>query len=46
MDPVNGWTIVGGKLYLNFNADLNKTFTDEAPKFIRMADKNWEKLNR
>jgi YHS domain-containing protein len=46
VDPVTGWTIVDGKLYLNFNGDLNKTFTDEAPKFVPMADKNWVKLNR
>lgn len=46
VDPVNGWTIVDGKLYLNFNADLNKTFTKDAAKFIPKADKNWEDLNR
>ena len=46
VDPVNGWTIVDGKLYLNFNADLNKTFTQDAAKFIPKADKNWESLNR
>jgi YHS domain-containing protein len=45
VDPVNGWTIVDGKLYLNFNADLNKTFTKDAAKFIPMADKNWQTLN-
>jgi YHS domain-containing protein len=46
VDPVKGWTIVDGKLYLNFNADLNKTFTKEAAKLIPNADKNWESLNR
>lgn len=46
VDPVNGWTIVDGKLYLNFNADLNKTFTTESVKFIPKADKNWKGLNR
>ena len=46
VDPVNGWTIVDGKLYLNFNADLNKTFTDDSAKFISKADKNWPNLNR
>ena len=45
VDPANGWTIVDGKLYLNFNADLNKTFTKEAAKFIPKADKNWKSLN-
>ena len=46
VDPVNGWTIVDGKLYLNFNADLNKTFAGEATNFIPKADKNWKGLNR
>jgi YHS domain-containing protein len=46
VDPVNGWTFVDGKLYLNFNADLNKTFTQEAAKMIPDADKHWESLNR
>lgn len=46
VDPVNGWTIVDGKLYLNFNADLNKTFTKDAAMFIPKADKNWQSLNR
>jgi YHS domain-containing protein len=45
VDPVNGWTIVDGKLYLNFNADLNKTFARDSAKFIPKADKNWESLN-
>lgn len=46
VDPVNGWTIVDGRLYLNFNADLNKTFTEESAKFIPKADKHWQHLNR
>jgi len=46
VDPVNGWTIVDGKLYLNFNADLNKTFAHDAAKLIPMADKHWENLDR
>jgi YHS domain-containing protein len=46
VDPVNGWTIVDGKLYLNFNADLNNTFAKEATKFIPMAEKNWPTLDR
>lgn len=45
VDPANGWTIVDGKLYLNFNADLNKTFTNDAAKFIPKADMNWQTLN-
>lgn len=46
VDPVNGWTIVNGKLYLNFNADLNKVFTSDAGKLVPKAEKNWPSLNR
>jgi YHS domain-containing protein len=46
VDPVDGWTIVNGKLYLNFNGDLNKTFTKDAAKLIPKADTNWKTLNR
>lgn len=46
VDPVNGWTIVDGKLYLNFNADANKGFIKDAAKLIPKADKNWQTLNR
>ncbi len=46
VDPVNGWTLHNGKLYLNFNADLNKTFRSETDSLIRKAEKNWPELNR
>ena len=46
VDPANGWTIVDGKLYLNFDADVNKAFTKDAVKFIPKANKNWQSLNR
>ena len=46
VDPVNGWTIRDGKLYLNFNADINSTFAKDAATFIAKADENWPKLDR
>lgn len=46
VDPVNGWTIRDGKLYLNFNADINSTFSKDAATFIAKADKNWPSLDR
>jgi len=46
VDPVNGWTIVNGKLYLNFNGDLNKTFTKDSAKLIPSAETHWKTLNR
>ena len=46
IDPVNGWRIVDGKLYLNFNADINATFSRDAQGFIAKAERNWPALNR
>jgi YHS domain-containing protein len=45
VDPVDGWKIVDGKLYLNFNADIQKTWEKDIPGFIRKADANWPVLN-
>lgn len=46
VDPVNGWTISDGKLYLNFNGDINKTFAADAKGFIGKANGNWASLNK
>ena len=46
VDPVDGWTIYEGKLYMNFNADLNKTFRDDPAGLIAKAQKNWPALNQ
>jgi YHS domain-containing protein len=46
VDPVNGWTVSGGKLFLNFNGDLNKTFARDTEGFISKAERNWPGLNR
>jgi YHS domain-containing protein len=42
-DP-NAWSIVDGKLYLNYNADVHKTWQQDAPGNIVKADKNWPKV--
>ena len=44
VDPVNGWRVVDGKLYLNFNADIQKVFDKDAAGFISRANANWPKL--
>ena len=44
VDPVNGWRVVNGKLYLNFNADIQKVFDKDAAGFIARADANWPGL--
>lgn len=35
------WKIVGGKLYLNYNADIQSKWTKDVPGFIRKGDGNW-----
>ncbi len=46
VDPVNGWKIVDGKLYMNFNADINATFSKDPASFINKANRNWPTLNK
>ena len=46
VDPVNAWKIVDGKLYLNFNGDIQATWEKDIPGFIAKAEKNWPNLNR
>ncbi len=46
VDPVNGWQIVDGKLYMNFDADINATFAGDARNFIAKANRNWPQLNK
>jgi YHS domain-containing protein len=42
-DP-KAWSIVDGKLYLNYNADVHKTWQKDAPGNISKADRNWPKV--
>lgn len=35
------WTIVDGKLYLNFNRDIQQRWEGDRAAFIRQADANW-----
>jgi YHS domain-containing protein len=42
-DP-NAWSIVDGKLYLNYNADVHKTWAKDASGNIIKADQNWPKV--
>ena len=46
VDPVNGWKIVDGKLYMNFNAEINDTFSKDPHGFITKANRNWPSLDR
>jgi len=42
-DP-NVWKVVGGKLYLNYNAEIGKKWEKNIPGFIASANKNWPKV--
>lgn len=44
VDP-NAWKIVDGKLYLNYNADVQRQWFGNIPGFIRQADANWSSRN-
>ena len=46
VDPVNGWQIVDGRLYLNFNADINTTFSKDTAGYISKANRNWPTINQ
>ena len=38
------WKIVDGKLYLNYDANIQKKWEVDIPGFIQKADLNWPKL--
>ena len=40
IDPA-AFSIVEGKLYLNYNADIQKKWRADIPGYIKKADKNW-----
>jgi YHS domain-containing protein len=40
------WKIVDGKLYLNFNAGIQKKWEKDVPGFIARADKQWPEINK
>ncbi len=38
------WKIVDGKLYLNYDADVQKKWEMDIPNFIQAANKSWPEL--
>lgn len=42
-DP-QAWKIVDGKLYLNYNKEVQEKWQEDMPKFITDGDKNWQVL--
>ncbi len=43
IDP-EAWAIVDGKLYLNFNKVIQKTWGQNHKVYIKKADRNWQKF--
>lgn len=43
IDP-EAWSIVGGKLYLNYSLKVQKTWNEDKPGYIQKADKNWPSI--
>lgn len=42
-DP-EAWTIVDGKLYLNYDRDVQQTWLRDVPGHVAQADRNWPKI--
>ena len=45
IDP-EAWTVLDGKLYLNYSQGVKKTWSKEIPKHVEQADKNWPGLHK
>jgi YHS domain-containing protein len=43
IDP-DAWKIIGGRLYLNYDADIQEKWSADIPGNIQKADANWPKL--
>ena len=41
VDPENAWSIVDGRLYLNYNAKIKQRWEKDIPGHIRKANANW-----
>ena len=42
-DP-KAWSVVNGKLYLNYNGSVKKTWEKDTPANIASGDRNWPKV--
>jgi YHS domain-containing protein len=45
IDP-EAWTVLDGKLYLNYSQGVKKTWSQDIPKYLQEADKNWPALHK
>ena len=46
VDPVDGWKIIDGKLYMNFNGDILALWQKDIPGNLVKSEQNWPALNR
>jgi YHS domain-containing protein len=46
VDPVNGWKIVGGRLYMNFNGDILALWEKDLDGNLEKSEATWPALNR
>lgn len=42
----DAWTIVNGKLFLNYNTDVQKIWSKEKDVLIKKADENWPTVKK
>jgi YHS domain-containing protein len=35
------WKVVGGKLYLNYNTEVGRQWSQDTPRYIAAANRNW-----
>jgi hypothetical protein len=42
VDPA-AWSVVDGKLYLNYSLGVRERWKSDVPGYIRKADENWPK---
>ena len=45
VDFVNGWAMLDGKLYLNWDAEIRDVFIDEQKKRKARANENWDAVH-
>jgi len=42
-DP-RAWKIVGGRLYLNYNVEVQRLWEQDIPGFLRRSEENWPRF--
>jgi YHS domain-containing protein len=40
----DAWSVVDGKLYLNYDRSVQKSWQSDVPGYIRKADVNWPRV--